>query len=99
MLVISCLTGCDAGNVKVRDGLGHLLHTGDADLLIVLIRLRRTMEMQRAVTLLFAIALIAIVIVGFVNFDLFLLLWVKAVIAALFVGAFVEIMKPVFRSK
>ena len=52
--------------------------------------------MRRALTLVLAIALIAIVIIGFVNFDLFLLIWVRVLIAVLLIGASVAIVRMLF---
>lgn len=44
-----------------------------------------------------AIAITAIVIIGFLNFDLMLEIWVRAIIAVLFIGVFFTLTTIFFR--
>ena len=59
---------------------------------------KRVMEIQKALTLLLAIALVAIFIIGVVNFDLFVLIWVRVLIATVIIGAVVTMLKGLFHS-
>lgn len=57
------------------------------------------MEKNKLLTLVLAIALVAIVIIGLVNFDLFLLIWARVFIAVLFIGIIVLLVRSLFRLK
>jgi len=54
-------------------------------------------EMKRLLWLIVAMGIIALVIIGLVNFDLFISIWAKAIIVALVVGVFITIVVRVTR--
>ena len=56
------------------------------------------MEIHKALTLLLAIALVAIFIVGLVNFDLFMLIWARVLVATVIIGVVVTMVKSLFHS-
>jgi len=53
--------------------------------------------MKRLLWLIVAMGIIALVIIGLVNFDLFISIWAKAIIVALVVGVFITIVVRVTR--
>ena len=55
------------------------------------------MEKNRLLTLVLAIALVAIVIIGLVDFDLFISIWVKVFVAVLLIGTVVVLLRSLFR--
>ncbi|MCL0058506.1 hypothetical protein M1O47_02305 [Dehalococcoidia bacterium] len=57
------------------------------------------MGIQRLLTLFLAIAIIAIIIIGLIDFDLFLELWVKLLIGLFFLGAVVTLVRSLFIGK
>ena len=59
---------------------------------------KRVMEIHKALTLLLAIALVAIFIVGLVNFDLFMLIWARVLVATVIIGVVVTMVKSLFHS-
>ena len=57
------------------------------------------MGIQRLLTIVLGIAIIAIIIIGLINFDLFLELWVKLLIGLFFLGAIVTLVRSLFIGK
>lgn len=57
------------------------------------------MGIQRLLTIVLGIAIIAIIIIGLINFDLFLELWVKLLIGLFFLGALVTLVRSLFIDK
>jgi len=55
--------------------------------------------MSKTVTLIVAIAIMAIIVIGLINFSLFLELWVKVLIGVVFFGALVTVVRALFISK
>ena len=55
--------------------------------------------MRNIVTLVLAVAIMAIIVVGLINFNLMIELWVKLLVGVLFAGVLVTIVKALFPSK
>ena len=55
--------------------------------------------MSKILTLIVAIAIMAIIIIGLINFDLMLELWVKLLIGVLFLGALATVVRALFIGK
>jgi len=55
-----------------------------------------TTAVSKTVTLIVAIAIMALIIIGLINFDLFLELWVKLFIGVLFLAVLVTLVKRMF---
>ncbi|MBT9143871.1 MAG: hypothetical protein DDT29_02285 [Dehalococcoidia bacterium] len=53
--------------------------------------------MSKTLTLIVSIAIMALIIIGLINFDLFLELWVKLFIGVLFLGVLVTVVRRLFR--
>ena len=62
-------------------------------------RLVWTMSTSKAFTLILSTVIIAIIVVGLINFDLILELWVKAVIATLLIGVLITLARLLFTGK
>ncbi len=56
-----------------------------------------TTAMSKTLTLIVSIAIMALIIIGLINFDLFLELWVKLFIGVLFLGVLVTVVRRLFR--
>ena len=54
------------------------------------------METNKVLTLIFALALMVLVIVGLVNFALFVLLWAKVFVAVVLIGTIVLLVRSLF---
>ena len=61
--------------------------------------LKRIMGMKKILTLIISIAIIAIIIIGLINFDLMVELWVKVLIGVLFAGVLVTVGRALFQGK
>ena len=57
------------------------------------------MSTSKAFTLILSTVIIAIIVVGLINFDLILELWVKAVIATLLIGVLITLARLLFTGK
>jgi hypothetical protein len=57
----------------------------------------RPMKMQKSITLAFSLVLASIVIVGLIDFDLMLVIWVKVLIGVLFAGVIVAVVQQFVR--
>lgn len=57
------------------------------------------MRIRNILTLVLAIAIIAIIVIGLINFDLMIELWVKLLIGVLFLGALVTVVRALFYGK
>lgn len=55
--------------------------------------------MRKILTLIVSVAIIAIIIIGLINFDLMVLLWVKVLIGVLFAGVLVTVARALFQRK
>ncbi|MCL0059924.1 hypothetical protein M1O20_05550 [Dehalococcoidia bacterium] len=55
--------------------------------------------MSKILTVIVSIAIIAIIIIGLISFDLFLELWVKLLIGLFFLGAIVTLVRSLFIGK
>ena len=54
---------------------------------------------QKTLTLVSAVALVVITIIGMINFELFLLLWVRILVVVLIIGAVVALIRNLFGLK
>jgi hypothetical protein len=52
---------------------------------------------RKALTITLSVGLVVIIIIGIVNFDLFLLIWVRILAAVVMVGTVVALMRNLFR--
>jgi len=55
--------------------------------------------MQKILVSFFTVAIIAIIIIGLINFDLMVELWVKLLVGVLFAGVLVTIYRALFQGK
>jgi len=55
--------------------------------------------MRNIMALVLAIAVMAIIVIGLINFNLMIELWVKLLVGVLFAGVLVAIVKTLFRVK
>lgn len=54
---------------------------------------------QKFLTMVLAVALIVTIIIGIINFELFLLIWVRILVAVIIIGAVVVVVRSLFRLK
>ena len=56
-------------------------------------KLRRSMKIEKSLTIVLSLVLVVIVIVGLIDFDLMLEIWVKVLIGVLFMGVIVALVR------